>query len=380
MKRMIVPTLAAMAAFSSVSAVDIEDGDTKLSFGGRFQARADYATGTTAAGTDWKANGNTKELDFYLRRVRFTTKGSYKGWIKFVIDMEADKLGQQPNTIGDTSVGIEEARLTFDFGDHELNFGHYKPFYNMADKISSSTKMFMEDAGNDIYEGSKAAGIGYYYAGKLFQVGVDLKNQNADTGLDGDADPGAGEASDGDWQFTARIQSGFKEEWAMKKLAESHLAKEGFMHNLGLEFGIWTDDDENVGGADEATVITLDYLVHWNQINGGAYFSFASMDDGTTEVDGNVFTLFAGYAIAQDDVVYEPAVRLQLIDRDTDNDNEAGDPRIAGGWRSGTVVDLAVNMYWDGHNNKTQVGLELWSAEEGDGDSTIFRVQHQLNF
>ena len=96
MKRIIVPTLAAMAALPTLSAVTIEEGDVKLKLGGRIQARAEYATGTKSDGADWyPSGGETEELDFSLRRIRFTASGSYADWVKFKVDFEADKAGAE---------------------------------------------------------------------------------------------------------------------------------------------------------------------------------------------------------------------------------------------------------------------------------------------
>jgi len=154
---------------------------------------------------------------------------------------------------GQANEGFTTLVLLFPFIEQQnpydqLNFGYYKAWYGMADKISSSSKMFFEDAPNDIFETSKAVGIGYIHKGSVFDVGFDLKNQNADAGLDSND---AGLGSRGDYQFTARFQTSLKEEWKRKKLRESFIGKyEGFRHNLGVEVGVWTDqDDSEVGGA-----------------------------------------------------------------------------------------------------------------------------------
>ena len=72
----------------------------------------------------------------------------------------------------------------------------------------------------------------------MFDIFADYKNQNADNGLDKSGD------TNGDYLFTARVQTSLKEEWKIKKIAESFLGKDGFHHQLGLEFGVWTDAKE----------------------------------------------------------------------------------------------------------------------------------------
>ena len=86
---------------------------------------------------------------------------------------------------------------------------------------------------------------------------------------------------------------------AISKLKESHAGKnEGFKHNLGFEFGIWTDDDDTVDGETEASAFTaLTTSLTSTQLTVGAYLTIGSEDDGSAETDSQIITLFAGYAV-----------------------------------------------------------------------------------
>ena len=75
--------------------------------------------------------------------------------------------------------------------------------------------------------------------------------------------------------------------------------------------------------------------------------------------------------------VVEPAVRVERIDLDSDRD-EAG-VLTGEGSNSGLFVDVGLNYYISGNNNKLQLSLSSFQPEAGSGDALVLRLQHQLS-
>jgi hypothetical protein len=98
------------------------------------------------------------------------------------------------------------------------------------------------------------------------------------------------------------------------------------------------------------------------------------------DVDAEYITLQVGYAFPVGEEILEPAIRYQIIDNNTDADETVnyGNNTESGG--SGTQIDIGLNYYLSGHDNKLSLAVSLWESEEGQGDATIIRLQHQINF
>jgi hypothetical protein len=125
--------------------------------------------------------------------------------------------------------------------------------------------------------------------------------------------------------------------------------------------------------------------------------AYAEYRTGTTEserndgvavsdVDAEFIVLQVAYAFPVGDEVLEPCIRYQEIDYNTDADQAVNYSTAAQGstatdsGQSGTQIDIGLNYYLNGHDHKLQLALSLWEAEEGEGDATIIRLQHQINF
>ena len=146
--------------------------------------------------------------------------------------------------------------------------------------------------------------------------------------------------------FSLRVETGLSQDMHIKKRTESFVGKEGFGHQLGLGLGIKSDGNDDEDGE---TVFTVDYMLHMDQLSAIAEFSYLTPEEG--DDDEMAFTAQAGWAIPMENMVVEPAVRLTLLDLDTDNDDEAGE-YVEDGKESGFYFDAGVNMYFDGHQQQ----------------------------
>ncbi len=98
------------------------------------------------------------------------------------------------------------------------------------------------------------------------------------------------------------------------------------------------------------------------------------------EVDAEFITIQLGYAFLIGEEVLEPAIRYQIIDNNSDADETVNYGNNTETGASGTQIDLGLNYYLSGHDNKLSLAVSLWEAEEGQADATIVRLQHQINF
>ena len=382
--RFLVPTLAALAAIPTASAFDIAGEGWELSIEPRIQSRIEFASASDENGDDYdiwerSATDNPQAMNFYMRRARIYMKGkSEDGW-KFNFTLSADNIGRSDDN-GGASPAVRYAwvgkEIKADDMKHFISFGLDKHSSSL-DKWDSSSKHLLPNGKlTDEFAGPRSIGIDYKLSHPLFSVAV---------GLADEAEGASGDSENNDWYLYARVETGLKEEWTLAKRTESMLGKEGFGHLAGLGFDIKTDGSDAAAGSgvedDDAFAINLDYLIHYNQITGLLAINQTSYGDAFgDDLTSLAIIAQAGFAFPQDNgTVIEAAARISLIDNDTDEDEEQGVLDREGG-DSGTYVDLGVNYYLDGHSNKFQAGIQIYSPEEGDGSATAFRIAHQLDF
>lgn len=370
----LVPSLLALTPMAAYSAVEISD-DVELKVSMRLQNRIELASASDAAGDDmdiWEGPGAVSEddvnqINFMIRRARLYLKGKYKDDIKFNLTFMADGIGANDDR-DPTDVDVRYAWVAKEIksGDmkHTIKFGLDKPWFVSADFDSSSRMLFATNRTTNQYNNGRQVLLSYKMTGPMFNFGADISE-----------DEDAGGTDNNDIEYSFRFETGLNEENKLKKRKESFLGEQGFGHLLGIGFGGSTDGSDTAND-DDYTTFVVDYNLHMDQLSLNADLISVSRGDDT---DALSILVQAGWAIPGDDRVIEPALRLAMIDNDTDNDDEANVYEGEGG-ESGLYVDAGVNIYFDGHNNKFNFGITSYSPEDGDGDATIFRVQHQLNF
>lgn len=406
------PTLSALALAGALApmahAVSIKDDVMSLGIGMRLQTRAELAQADNATGDDWNvaggANGENDTLDFSVRRFYVTLDGKYGAdWrFKGTIFTERVDTGQSNQNRG---INIRYAWVERIFKHDEkwssaVHVGLDKPYnVNEADYVSSSVMLLpYKRAAAEHFLRPRGVGVGYRLVGNILAAAVDVQNNtNAARDLTQSGGVGNENLDEGEgFAYSARVEFSISPDWFTTKRAESYAGAEGQHLVFGLSYGV--NDGALVHGAAPAgdlmvttTLLGADVLFHWDAIT--ALISYHAQDVETeltgagtaaeTDIDGTIIAAQVGYAFKLDGgTVIEPAVRYQIIDLDTDNDDEAvvyGAASAENG-RSGDQIDLGVNVYFSGHSNKLQLGYQMWNAEDGDGQANVLRLQHQLNF
>ena len=366
----LVPSLLALTPFVH-GAVEISD-DVELKVSMRLQSRIEMASATDAADDDydiWEgaATDDANQINMMIRRARLYLKGKYKDDIKFQLAFYTDEIGANDDR-GNTDSHVRYAWVAKEIksGDikHTVKFGLDKLWAISGDFDSSSRMLFATNRLTNQFNLGRQVTLSYKASAPLFNLGVELSDDE-EAGSDG-----------GDLLYSIRFESSFSEDTMMKKRSESFLGKEGFEHLVGIVVGGKSDSD---GDDDDYSIFSIDYNLHMDQLSLNADLVTATDKEGQ-DIDSLAFLVQAGWAIPMDSFIFEPAIRLSMIDLDTDNDDEAQNYDEEGSDASGLFVDLGANFYFDGHNNKLNVGVQTYSPEDGDASATIFRVQHQLNF
>lgn len=401
----LTPTLAALAVCglaANAQAVSIKDDVVSLGVGVRLQTRVTVADATDVDGDEFNVqnavanadlnNTGNDAFDFQIRRARLYLNIKYgenwKGQVAWNADNIADNAGGR--RVNDDAAQIRYAFLEYGTKLNEdfrwgIHFGLDKPFFNDAEYISSSSLLFPTRRGlaETFFGGQREIGIGLRLYHPFFNFGVDVQTngQNAD---------GAYRESP---TSTVRIEFTPLVDGMPEKRAESYAGKEGTHLVIGVDYGLHDNFDSNAGAnqangvginVNRETLYGVDLLFHWNQLTliADAHFD-TKYSQPNNEIEGHVFSLQAGWAFPMENGwVIEPAIRYEEIDENDDLDQAvnyavAGDDETG---NSGTAIELGVNCYFSGHSNKLQLQLVLWEAEEGEGDATIVRLQHQLNF
>jgi|GEM_PF-2026910 len=390
------------AAIPSTYALSIKDDTVKLGVAIRLQTRATLADATGQNGEEYRVQGGEASakndpIDLSIRRARLYLKIGYgdnwKGELAFNADQIDNGTTGTPPAATAAGSGTNRAlqaryawmQRTWKMeGDmsHSVAFGLMKPYNAPSDGAMSSSRTLFPTENFAASIGSvREIGIEYMFKHPMFVVAVDLFNNESDKNF---ANAASADEAEG-FYYGARAEFSFSPEWFIAKRAESFLGKEGKGLNVGISYAANTDE---VNAADTQTFTSfgVDVMLWFNNIS--AYLEFRNGTDetepfagGSSEVKEQAIVAQVGYAFPMESgSVIEPALRFQKIDEDTDDDNEAsefGNGELGG---SGTQIDIGVNYYLDGHDNKFQAAVQLWSAEEGDADATIIYVQHQLNF
>lgn len=399
-------TLAILGAMApSVHAVSIKDDVVSITPTVRIQTRAQMSDATTgnvtpgsgitnapgaAVGDEYRVQGGVggavnDPIDFSVRRARlglnFKYGSDWKGQLQVAADT-VDAAGH--NTSRGVNVRYAWLERGFDMGDgmsHAITFGLQKPHnMNPSDVLSSSAKLVPNDNAASGFLAPRGVGVNYRFDHKMFNLAAAVMNNLGakDTSSAASADEEEG------FYYGVRAEFSFSPEWYISKRAESFVGKEGQGLNFGLSYGT-NQDQINAANATSTTAYGVDVMFWLNGLSAYAEYRAGTTETepfagASTDVDAEFIVLQAGYAFPLDFGVLEPAIRYQIIDTNTDVDQVGNFGNNAESGAAGSQIDLGVNLYLAGHANKLQLGLSLWEAEEGEGDATIIRLQHQINF
>lgn len=392
-----VKTLAALAILGAVApsahAVSLKDDVLSITPGVRIQSRMQMNDATNATGDEYRVQGGVDgvndPLDFSIRRARLYMSFKYGSNWKGQLAFNADNIDAATGTSSATrAVQVRYAWLErgFDLGEgmnHAITFGLNKPYNNPSSAAkSSSRELFPNGNAASGFVDPRGVGIGYRFKHPLFLIAADLQNNTTTKVNTGD---GADEEEG--FFYGVRAEFSFSPEWFIAKRAESFLAKEGQGLNVGLSYGS-NQDAVTATNRISTTAYGVDVMFWLNGLSAYAEYRLGTTESeiiaggSVPDVDAEYIVLQAGYAFPLEELgVIEPALRYQIIDTDADDDNQAtvfGNNSETGA--AGSQIDLGVNLYLSGHDNKLQLALSLWEAEDGDGDATIVRLQHQINF
>ena len=426
-----VKTLAALAFLGVMAptahAVSIKDDVLSLTPGVRIQTRAqmnDATTGTAATGTSLNGPGtdfrvasgtpgaSDDSVDFMIRRARINLNFKYGSNWKGQLAINADGVDNSASG-ANRAMQLRYAWLerSFDMGDgmsHGIHIGLDKPYNNATDSgMSSSRHMMPNSFASASYLAPRGVGVGYRFDLPMLLIAADLQN-NTNTAKDTtvSATNPNGNEEEG-FFYGVRAEFSFSPDWFIKKRSESFVGKEGQGLNIGLSYGINQDsvladfDTTTVGnqsGQRSLSAYGVDALFWLNGISAFAEYRTGTQETdpnsgvataASADVDAEFISFQIGYAVPLGEEVIEPCIRYQIIDKDTGNDNEkvnySADNQAQGqtstdSGQSGTQIDFGVNYYLNGHDNKLHLAVSLWEAEDGEGDATIVRLQHQINF
>ena len=394
-----VKTLAALAILSAVApsayAVSIKDDVLSLTPGIRIQSRAQVNDATGATGDEYRVQGGVNDavndtIDFSVRRARLYMSFKYGSNWKGQLAMNADNID---NAGAGTSRAVEMRyawlERSFALSDgmsHGITFGLNKPYQNPSDAgMSSSRELFPNSnaaSNNANFLAPRGVGAGYRFYHPMFLIAADVQNNNQAKSVVATEDA---EDTDEGFYYGVRAEFSFSPDWFIKKRAESFLAKEGQGLNIGLSYST-NQDDVNDTNTQSLTAYGVDVMLWLNGLSAYAEYRTATLEEeqfvgaSPDDIDRDVIVIQLAYAFPVGEEVLEPALRYQMIDLNTDADENAvfGSNSETGG--SGSQIDIGLNYYLSGHDNKLQLSLSLWEAEEGEGDATIIRLQHQINF
>ena len=406
-----VKTLAALALLGVLAptahAVSIKDDILSITPTLRIQTRAQMNDATSTTGSDYRVAGGIpgavdEPIDFSIRRARFGMAFKYGSNWKGTFTLQADNTdqnGTQGTAARAALTAIRYAWLERGFALQDgmaaaIKFGLDKPEQNAQDKLSSSRKLLPNDAASSGYLSPRGVGIGARFNHPVFMIAADLQN-NTNAAKDATvAVPNTNNSEEEGYFYGVRAEFSFSPEWFIAKRADSFLGKEGHGFNVGLSYGVNADAvlaDVDPGaavdkGQQSLSAYQIDGMLWLNGLSGyieyraGTLESTSNVGTAIADVDSEYITLQLGYAFLVGEEVLEPAIRYQIIDNDSNADETVnyGNNTESGG--SGTQIDVGLNYYLSGHDNKLSLAVSLWESEEGSGDATIIRLQHQINF
>ncbi len=434
------PSLAALALVgmaAHLNAATIAD-DLKLKVKGQVQVRGQFGAQATTAGTPtvggkdadfyngYTAGAKSDQARFSIRRARIAVEAKNDtGWSAQITirgGEGVDAGGAPAKGDGDRPVSLYYAYIAkawkLEPVEIELRAGLDKPFTSES-SISSSTYALPSDRPTAyLVDMNRAPGLGVKVTSDYVTAGFDVQNNSNNpnpSGTAATANTGSatgGEGSTNGLYYSARIEASPGAEYKPARKQESYAGAPGTHIVIGLEY--LTQADANTAVAAPApnttnkvnqqtrVVFGPDLLVHYDGLTALVDYKLTSVDQenadfnsdtagNQNEMKGTALSFTAAYAFPMEaGFVVEPAARYSMIDLNTDEKEVRGQPALnAGEFRpqlsndangSADEITVGVNLYWNGHKNKTQLAYSMYTAEKGDGEASVFTVQHQLTF
>lgn len=398
------------------------------------QARAVAGASADAANGDGQdyfastnANGSESEsLRLGLRRARLTIEARSKDDWFALATIRADSVGTSGTTsTGAAAVGLYAAYVgkTFKHGDyeHDVKLG-VDQFYSNWSTISASTGLFAGDRSVGVITGNSSqreAGLNYQFRSPILRAGFDIQD-NSNLTRTATNTPSSGNYDRKPTPFTSlRIEGAPGADYLPARKQESYVGAFGTEVVFGLDY---QNSGRTYAVANEERQFHIfgpDLLIHWDNLTFLAEYRLSHLGRSATagtlanseaeSLDGRHWNAQAGYVLPLEDLPLkiEPALRFAVTDWATDldersqwgtngsRDNNAYNPNTflaqtklkKGELEDGTTslgsgrqVDVGVNLYWNGHANKTQISYQAWKAEEGEGVARAILVQHQVQF
>ncbi len=436
----LTPSLAILAltgfVTSAVSAASIAD-DLQLKIKGYVQARATLgASAATNNGTDQDyysnsvpglpaavpanvAGSESQPLTFGIRRIRLTFEGTNStGWFSNVT-LRDEPIELSGNASGNnTPVSIFLAyigkRFKSDTIEQEIKIGLDKPF-NSDSTIASNQLLFgVERSVSTLIAFQREPGVAYKVSAPFLRAGVDVQNGTNTSRSAPSAASGNSDARPS--LFTsARIEASPGAAYMPAKKTESWCGADGTQAVLGFDY---QNSGHSYAVTDQERMMTVygpDLLIHMKGLTFLAEYRWTRIHEqstgaaaGDVDINGHNWGAQAGYAFILDNgLVIEPALRYSVMNFDASQDersswglNSSRDNAVgnmasvlttgnltnanlasgAANLGSGGQIDAGLNLYWNGHANKTQIGYLRWTAEAGDADASAFYVQQQVTF
>lgn len=381
--------------------------------------KQDYFNGPSSATVSQESD----DVRLAFRRVRLSAEvRTGTDWFG-LIALRADNIG----TSGTASTGGANIQLyqayfgkTFKAGEieHEIKFGLDK-IYNNDNSISSTAGLLAIDRPlATLLSSQREIGLGYFVRSSFLRAGAEIQN-NANLTRTTAAAP-----ADGNFDEKPVLAKSFRIEvspgadYLPARKQESYVGAVGTKALLGFDY---QNSGKSYAVSNEERALTIfgpDLLVHHDNLTFLAEYRFSKLERNATSGDlaagqidslgGKHWNAQVGYVLPLDlSFKIEPAIRYSAIDWSKDNDersswgvNSARDNNVlaptgllstgaltdAGvesgstNLGSGNEIDIGLNLYWNGHANKTQLTYTSWKAEEGDGRASAFIAQHQIQF
>ncbi len=435
----LTPSLATLAltglATASASAASIAD-DLQLKVKGYIQARATIAASadnTTGGGQDYYATnvpgmpattpasvpGSESDfLRFSIRRIRLTFEATNStGWFSNVTlrdePIEASG-GNNPNAGVSIFAAYIGKRFLSDSLEHEFTVGLMKPYNNDSSLPSNNLLFGVDRPVSTLIVFQREPGLSYKLSAPFLRAGVDLQNgtninRSSPTAASGNADAKPSPF------MSARIEASPGAEFMPAKKSESWMGADGTHVVLG---GDWQNTGRSYAVTDQQRKMIVygpDLLIHAKGLTFLAEYRWTHLSEEATgptgindSIDGRHWGAQAGYAIPTDmGVTIEPALRFSVMNFDRDQeehsswglnssrDNAVGNMATvlqtgnltganlatgAANLGSGAQLDVGLNLYWNGQQNKTQFGYQRWESEAGAASAAAFYVQQQVIF
>jgi hypothetical protein len=430
-----VPTLTALALMGTIPAFGASIADD-LSIKPKVQIQARAQLGANGSGTNGDeyniytgANGLNDVMRLSLRRARFGASAKNStGWdAEFLVRAgERSDAGTGAGSAQTVNLyyGYIGKSFKTDALEHRVAIGLNKPF-NGESSISSSTYMFPNDRAVANLIEFRGQEVGYTIKHELLKFGFDIANGGnwsnfSNVGL-GDDNGSAGgiyapspqgaktsvDTRPGTF-FSGRIEFSPGADFMPAKKSESFAGAEG--HHIVIGLDVQSDQKDQVDTTatrsvrQTTTMYGPDALFHFNSISAIADYRLIqtkqSVDGGTPanstaagNVDGYAYDIRFGYALPlESGLIVEPAIGYGVVNlnKNLDEGGVAAHLYKQGEWQAGQVsgsqFELGVNLYWNGHANKTQIAYTKWNAEEnasvnGDSpDASVFTIQQQVTF